>query len=122
METPTPPATAPIGGALVPAGPPAGPLLAAFLSGRSPQTLRAYRQDLDDFAAFLGVPAADAAHRLLAGGPGHANGLGLAYRAQLLGRGLAPATVNRRLAALRSLVRLARTLGTTNWSLDVPGV
>ena len=48
-------------------GGPAQRLLTAFLAGRSPQTLRAYRADLTDFAAFVGAatPAA-AAQQLLA--------------------------------------------------------
>src|SRR5262249_53788886 len=98
-------------------------LLAAFLAGRSPQTVRAYRQDLADFAACVGAAtAAAAAHRLVAHGPGPANELALRYQAELRRRGLAAATVNRRLAALRSLVKLARTLGVTGWSLDVEGL
>jgi integrase/recombinase XerC len=104
----------------------AGPgqrLLAAFLAGRNPQTLRAYRQDLADFAGFVGVAsAAEAAQQLLADGAGTANAQALAYKADLLGRGLAAATVNRRLAALRSLLKLARTLGLAAWSLEVEGL
>jgi integrase/recombinase XerC len=98
-------------------------LLAAFLSGRSAQTIRAYGRDLADFAAFKGVPAIGAAAvQLLAAGQGGANEVALRYRAHLLERGLAPATVNRRMAALRSLVQLARTLGMIAWELEVPGV
>ena len=44
------------------------------------------------------------------------------FRTQLQARGLAPATINRRLAALRSLVKLARTLGLVPWILEVEGV
>src|SRR5262249_23220947 len=33
---------------------PAARLVGAFLAGRSPQTLRAYRRDMQDLAAFLG--------------------------------------------------------------------
>jgi integrase/recombinase XerC len=102
---------------------PAARLLAAFLSGRSPQTLKAYAADLADFAAWAGAgSAAEACGQLLQAPHGAANGAALAYRAHLLGRGLAPATVNRRLAALRSLVHLARTLGLVAWGLDVEGV
>src|SRR5436190_18074487 len=91
--------------------PPAARLFAAFLAGRSPQTLRAYRADLADFARFAGGEGPeDAAGLLLARGQGGANELALAYKAHLQARGLAPASVNRRLAALRSLVKLARTL------------
>src|SRR3954453_14446022 len=90
---------------------PAARLAAAFFAGRSPHTLRAYRRDLEDFARFAGGASAEAAGRLLlAGGQGPANEGALRYRASLLECGLAPATVNRRLAALRSLVKLARTL------------
>jgi integrase/recombinase XerC len=84
---------------------------------------RAYRQDLADFTRWAGETGPeDAAGLLLARGQGGANELALAYRADLQARGLAAATVNRRLAALRSLVKLARTLGQVNWALDVEGV
>ncbi len=95
-------------------------LVAAFLAGRNPRTLRAYSQDLEDFRAFVGAGDVDAAAALLLGrGHGEANALGLAYKAHLVERGLSPATVNRRLAALRSLVKLARILGAVPWTLEV---
>jgi integrase/recombinase XerC len=98
-------------------------LVAAFLAGRSAQTLRAYRQDLDDFAGWLGVQDLDAAAAALLGrGPGPANALVLHYRAALLERKLAAATINRRLAALRSLVRVARTIGAVSWTLEISGL
>ena len=97
-------------------------LLAAFLAGRSPATLRAYELDLDDFARFCSAPTTAAAALLLARGPGPANEWAHLYRAHLQGRGLAPATTNRRLAALRSLLKLARTLGLVDWALEVPGL
>ena len=95
-------------------------LVAAFLSGRNERTRKAYRQDLEDFRAFVGAEDLDATARLLlARGHGAANELALAYKAELRGRGLAPATINRRLAALRSMVKLARTLGLVPWTLEV---
>jgi integrase/recombinase XerC len=95
-------------------------LVAAFLAGRRPTTLRAYRQDLDDFARFLGTPDAGAAVELLISGTaGQANAAALGYRAHLVGRKLSPATIARRLAALRSMVKLARTLGRVAWALEV---
>src|SRR5262249_35191138 len=51
-----------------------------------------------------------------------ANETVLHFRTALQARGLAPATINRRLAALRSLVKLARTLGLVSWVLEVEGV
>lgn len=109
--------------------PPSGPvatlqaqsdLVEAFLSGRNSKTIRAYRQDLRDFQAFTwSASLDDAAQLLLAHGPGAANSVALAYRGHLLNRSLATASINRRLAALRSLVKLARMLGRVTWSLEV---
>ena len=99
------------------------PLLLAFLSGRSPRTIEAYSQDLEDFRAFVGVDDVDQAARwLLSRGQGGANALALEYRTHLLDRGLQPATVNRRLAAVRSLVKLARMLGLVPFGLEVQNV
>jgi integrase/recombinase XerC len=97
-------------------------LLSAFLSGRNARTRRAYGQDLADFAIFAGAASlAEAAERLLAHGHGAANELALRYKADLVERGLASATINRRLAALRSLVKAGRLLGLVSWSLEVEG-
>lgn len=95
-------------------------LLEAFLSGRSPRTLRAYRQDLADFQEFTGNKTVDAAARALLGqGHGNANLLLLRYRTRMVERGLQAATVNRRLAAVRSMVSMAKTLGLVDWSLEI---
>ena len=99
------------------------PDVESFLSGKSEKTIKAYRQDLEDFRSFVGVGSLDeAANVLLSRGHGEANGLVRAYRADLLESGLQPSTVNRRLAALRSLVSLARTLGMVPWTLAVKNV
>jgi len=98
-------------------------LLKAFLSGRSSRTLKAYGQDLADFQAFTKTRTTeDAARVLLSQGHGKANLHLLEYRTHLVERGLQSATVNRRLAAVRSLVKLAKTLGMVDWSLDVQNV
>lgn len=98
-------------------------LVSVFLSGKSGRTLRAYSLDLQDFADFVGTDTVDqAASAILGRGHGPANELALAWRSDLLERGLSPATVNRRLASLRSLVKLARTLGIVPFALDIPGV
>jgi len=103
-----------------PLGAPGAGLIDAWLAGRTARTLEAYRADLEDFRAFTGTPSVGAAaERLLTGGHGPANALALAYRASLHERGLASATINRRLAALRSLVGFARTVGLVPWALDV---
>jgi integrase/recombinase XerC len=98
-------------------------LLALFLAGRSPKTLVAYRCDLKHFRAFIGaLTPEDAVRQLLGSGQGEGHALVLRYRAALIESGLSPATINRRLAALRSLVKLARLLGFVPWTLDIPGV
>src|SRR5438046_2713088 len=95
----------------------------AFLSGKSPRTIAAYRQDLEDFRQFVSAATIDDAARILLGsGPGNANMTALNYRAWMMERGLSAATVNRRLAALRSLVALAQTVGMVPFELKVPGM
>jgi integrase/recombinase XerC len=95
-------------------------LVAAFLSGRKPTTLDAYRRDLADFARFVGAAGPGPAVELLvSGSAGQANALALGYKADLIARGLASATIARRLAALRSMVKLARTLGRCSWTIEV---
>jgi integrase/recombinase XerC len=98
-------------------------LLRAFLNGRKAETITAYRQDLEDFQAFIQAPSLEQAARLLlARGPGEANALALDYKAHLMDRELAANTINRRLTALRSLVKLGRTLGVVSWTIEVQSV
>src|SRR5260370_39003429 len=98
-------------------------LLRAFLNGRKAGTITAYRQDLEDFQAFIEAPSLEqAASILLARGPGEANALALDYKAHLMDRELAANTINRRLTALRSLVKLGRTLGVVSWTIEVQSV
>ena len=98
----------------------AAALVSAFLSGRNERTIRAYRQDLEGFRSFVGSGTLDdAARLLLSRGNGEANGLALAYKSDLIQKGLQATTINRRLAALRSLVKLASTLGIVQWRLGV---
>ena len=98
-------------------------LAGAFLSGRTPRTLLAYRRDLEDFQTFTASATLESAAALLVSqGSGTANGLALAYRVSLQERKLSPSTINRRLAALRSMVKLARVLGVVPWTLEVEGM
>ena len=93
-------------------------------SKRSPNTRQAYEKDLKDFfwvtvnrelspqviGQFLSLERVTALAWVVR------------YKNQLIERGLAEATVNRRLCALRSLVNLARKLGYCEWSLqDIAG-
>lgn len=97
-------------------------LVVSFLGSLGPRTRQAYAQDLESFRAFVGAASVTETTRiLLSQGNGHANALALGYKNSLIAAGLRPATINRRLAALRSLVKLARTLGLVPWTLEVGG-
>ena len=90
-----------------------------FLQSRQGSTLRAYQADMRDFATFMGINSNGAAQLLLCHGAGQANRLVLEYRTSLEGKGLSSATINRRLATLRSLVKLSWMLGLVTWELEI---
>jgi integrase/recombinase XerC len=103
-------------------------LLEAFLAGRNPRTLAAYQADLEDFRRFMEAPSvspptvAMAVAWLLDGPEGLANIYVLDYRSEMSKRGLQITTINRRLATLRSLIKLANTHGLVTWTLPVENV
>lgn len=90
---------------------PGGGLVSLWLERLTPHTQRAYAGDLAAFGRFVGCGPSRAVDGLLQLEQGPANELVLRYRTAMEGRGLAPATVARRLAAIRSMVELGRTLG-----------
>lgn len=111
-----------------------GDVVRAFFEGRSPNTRDAYERDLMVFAKFLvenkAIPgpvtktfdpkvAARVAQWYLGVAPGKANLVALRYRTWLLGLGHAGVTVDRRMSALKSLVRIGRLLGIINWAIEV---
>jgi integrase/recombinase XerC len=97
-------------------------LLALWLEGRKETTVRAYRADLLSWASWMGCDPSEAIETLLSMDAGRANAVAMAYRAELVGSGLSPATINRRIAALRSLTEAARTVGLVGWALSIRGV
>jgi ubiquinone/menaquinone biosynthesis C-methylase UbiE len=94
-------------------------LVERFLAGYSDRTRQAYTIDLEDFARFRGRARAEAIAELLASRE-QGRRLALDFAVELRRRGLAPATVRRRLNTLSSLVGLAGEMGVVEWSLEVP--
>ncbi len=95
-------------------------LVEAFLASRKPTTIRAYESDLKDFAICCGhlspQMAAECLFNLFAG---EANHVVLTYRAELVDRQLAVATVARRIGKLRWMSKVARLTGLCSWSVEV---
>lgn len=97
--------------------------MAAWLGTKSQRTREEYAKGLTCFAAFVGaVSPANAVETLLECGRGAAARTAELWKASMLQRGLAAATVNQRLSALRSVVDVARKHEIVEWHLDVDGV
>jgi integrase/recombinase XerC len=95
-------------------------LVEAFLSGKKKTTIDAYRQDLECFRKFRKMDSIDmAAEFLLANGPASANLTAMTYKTWLIENHMSANTVNRRLASLRSLVKLGRALGLVVWDMTI---
>jgi integrase/recombinase XerC len=87
---------------------------------RSAATRTAYKKDLADFFRFAtnAEPTGALVEEFLALPQAQALQIGMSYKESLRRRNLKEATVNRRLAALKSLVSFARKLGKTALSLQ----
>jgi integrase/recombinase XerC len=98
-------------------------LIERWKEGRSPQTLRAYANDLQTFATWMKTQSVGAAvSALLSIDQGEANELVRSYRSALIDKGVAPATINRRLSSLRSLVALGKEFGYVSFDLATKNV
>ncbi len=98
-------------------------VIGAWLAGRNAATRRGYLSDLGQFALWAKAPSSHAAvDALLRMSPGVANRIVLGYQAHMVEAGLSSSTINRRLSAIRSMVRFGRKIGVITWSLDVEGV
>lgn len=92
-------------------------------SRTSPQTRTTYAAALRACAAFHGLADLhDLAQALFTGSHRDAQRMAARWRTHLVQSGQAPATVNKQLAALRSLVSLARAEGVVPWTLELPGI
>ncbi|MEG3958687.1 tyrosine-type recombinase/integrase [Microcoleus sp. herbarium2] len=87
---------------------------------RSENTRRAYERDVNDFLQTMtGTPAVpDNVLEFLHLEERQAVSVVLKYKAKLIDKGLKEATVNRRLAAVKSLVEMGRKLGACHYSLE----
>ena len=97
-------------------------LIASHLRGKSVNTARAYAADFRAFGLFLSAPGAEAVEMLVTANKAEAFAVVLNWRNQMIEQGLSPATINRRLSALRSVVKLGRMSGVCDWSLEVDNV
>ena len=98
-------------------------LFEEFLAAREPKTRSCYRTDFAALAVFLhSDDKVSAIHQLLVAGDRAANLLVKQYRADLLRQDAMPATVNRRLAAVRSFVRCARAAGLIRWRITIENI
>ena len=95
---------------------------ADWLATLAATTATTYRAAVARFAGWLGCAPGDVPRVLFDAGRGDAARLARRYRAALLAERLAPATINVRLAALRSLVAVGRAIGLIEWGLEVPAV
>jgi integrase/recombinase XerC len=85
------------------------PVALLLADKRSPQTRRAYAADLRAF--FGGEPAPSAVMEFVSLQPAQIALRVTQWKGQMLSAGLAEATVNRRLAAVRSLLKMCQRLG-----------
>ncbi|MGO9459330.1 MAG: tyrosine-type recombinase/integrase [Rhodomicrobium sp.] len=89
----------------------------------SENTCRAYRREITAFATFAGRDnLAEAVAHFLALEDGQAHAVADAWRARKLEGGLSPASINRSMSALNSLVASARRHGITILRLEAKGV
>lgn len=105
-------------------------ILRAWYQGKGTHTIRAYQRDLEAFALYLSgalgirpvmtVPIA--LDKFFRQSAPSAHEIALGFRDFLLSAKLSSSTVNRHIATLRSVTKLARMLGLATWILEVGGV
>ena len=87
---------------------------------RSPNTRRAYKKDIQDFFKVMAdnEPTRDLVLEFLHLEQTQAVQLVLSYKAKLIEKELKAATVNRRLAAIKSLTAIGRQIGVCGYTLE----
>lgn len=95
-------------------------MVARHLSVQAERTRAAYEHDLAHFAKFTGCASVDEAiDRLVQTDTAIAQDVVLSFQQHLVELGLAASTINRRMSALRSVLKLARAVGATQLRLDM---
>ncbi|MCB0390550.1 MAG: tyrosine-type recombinase/integrase [Bdellovibrionales bacterium] len=95
-------------------------LMENFFAGKSPNTIQAYRDDLELFREFLKLDhIEDIPCAMFTLDGGSANLLVLSFKNHLDALGRKPSTISRKIAAIRSLVKLARLFGLITWSIEI---
>jgi integrase/recombinase XerC len=93
-------------------------LLAERLATKSEHTRKAYERDLQVFADYVGLDVDESLRKLIASPVTVAQSVVLGYQASLANSGFAPGTINRRISALRSVLKIARAAGLTDLRLE----
>jgi integrase/recombinase XerC len=98
-------------------------ILKRFLADKSELTAAAYSDDLEDLRLFLKTSSVAATiQKLFGSSHPRAQRLIADYLSSMRRRGLAPATINRRLSTLRSLSKRVCILGYCSWMLAANNV
>lgn len=103
-------------------------LLERFLAEQSPLTQKGYRQDLARFAAFLRVGLDQLAGTFFRLSGAEANYAVSEFKIWMrdhggrAGKPASSATVNRRLAAIKSFTKMGRLVGAISWHVEVPNM
>jgi len=99
---------------------PINDLMVKFYANRSSSTCVSYRNDLDTFRNYLGESSVhDVVRRLIQTPHSQANLTVLYYKVTLLEQKISSSTINRRLSAIRSLLKIAQQMNLIHWQLDI---
>ena len=92
----------------------------SFFPGKSPGTVKAYASDLETFSSYLGTGTVEEALELLFALPlNRANLLVMHYKAEIDDSGIKVSSINRKLSALRSIVKEANRRDIVPWILEI---
>jgi integrase/recombinase XerC len=98
-------------------------LTASFLGARQASTLAAYRRDLEDLCIFMdSQDFEEMVGEMFGMEQARANWVAQQWRDEMFKQNLKPASINRKLSALRFLARYARKLGIVPWEIEIENI